>query len=1336
MKKIGVYLLLCCVALSDIQAGNGGSFGGGSVGGGSSSSSCSGSSCSISPSAISSSVGGGGIPDFGAFDFDSGSSSGGGSSSSSCSGSSCSIAPPAISSSVGSGGIPDVKTFDISRSSGVSSGAVAAVESHIASSTGGNVCIMEIRSCSTDASGNKSCTVYRDPDCGKSAQAASSSSGAAHGSASFQVGGSHTCTYEHVERSVYPTVCEGKDSRHITADRIMCQPTASEDGRTKSSVGSFPGLSTHKHGTHRSATRAGALRASELPAIRTPVDDMLVKRLKELEVLAAKHPVPQGAIPLQSAVLTTKDQETLGGDRAAFERLRAYRMLAQNVLQALKKRQEAFEQLQRLDKKREGASSAKQQDETYQELQKFRKSKESLISPVRLRTLQAEVKAMDIAPRSFCQGNASLQTYYQQMRESQALTTDLLGHLAAEQEPFYAQHGGTASQLSKAEQFGTDHEQQIAKRALEMGRASFAAMVPRNVERLLREDSKLALKLGFLLFDPQAEMPDGDIEVQRLKQEYGLDVVNPDVRRMLKGTSSLARRIFEKRALVLSARASSASPLGKSLNLSYEILVLNGYISGVGLKMSGDDPWKRTLDRLRDSIDPLDAAYLLNWDSSPVDLEASKDMLNRLKAIEHFAHRLLNAPQVKISYFDALHTLLQRIGSSENQDALADEIDAALQKVAWEHRVTPEQVKHYRDEVVAIEPTSVTPHFAQAKARLLKILDATLAQQYACHDHRLPAVIAKLEDFAQQRRNVEDTHLAAAAQEAATKSAQEAVQRLSEYDNSLVLELMCRCLLPGHEYDRDADAQLKRFGLYPDNKTVCDVVKGMVNLDEVRPPRETIFTKILSLFIPSAHAGTGFEMYELHDRAREVTTFQDASESSSILKGGDAPVVSEKKEFTLSRVSPDDNLLTKLTSFHDQTGSGDDALRPNMDKHQKGGRVFIAKIDTFGFNRYFMFKTNDDVAQLVQSVRDGGGMSITWLCYDLQPGETIVEMNQNLFLISEKDFEMEETAVSASARKSKRHTCDSDGRIEINGETKTMIGHIHEARLDAMDGKENPFINTDIITYDENGFVRVGTVLSANKAVLMEVAKGNYMYTPWYAKSKGASGRDYVEFGAIILGTKDQAIINKLRLSAVKLLMKDHKRHIESEVGTAHSSDGKSAQKESLPARVLGAITGSSRADAHPGLLLHPASISRVLQIAASLGMTSAAIDYLNRKGYGTLEEGAPVAASSSSSSAASSSSSPEDPDDRPGKPHRKNCWTAKNKFLDQIRGRYTFMRGRQYKLKKGAKGFGKARYLKWDACHNDIEAFDKTGKHLGSMDPKTMRLYKPADPSKTITTV
>lgn len=46
----------------------------------------------------------------------------------------------------------------------------------------------------------------------------------------------------------------------------------------------------------------------------------------------------------------------------------------------------------------------------------------------------------------------------------------------------------------------------------------------------------------------------------------------------------------------------------------------------------------------------------------------------------------------------------------------------------------------------------------------------------------------------------------------------------------------------------------------------------------------------------------------------------------------------------------------------------------------------------------------------------------------------------------------------------------------------------------------------------------------------------------------------------------------------------------------------------------------------------------------------------------------------------------------------------------------------------------GKRKFYKWDNCHNDIEVYGPGGrKHLGSMNPKTGKMYKPGVPGRTI---
>ncbi|WP_407675306.1 colicin E3/pyocin S6 family cytotoxin [Paraburkholderia sprentiae] len=43
------------------------------------------------------------------------------------------------------------------------------------------------------------------------------------------------------------------------------------------------------------------------------------------------------------------------------------------------------------------------------------------------------------------------------------------------------------------------------------------------------------------------------------------------------------------------------------------------------------------------------------------------------------------------------------------------------------------------------------------------------------------------------------------------------------------------------------------------------------------------------------------------------------------------------------------------------------------------------------------------------------------------------------------------------------------------------------------------------------------------------------------------------------------------------------------------------------------------------------------------------------------------------------------------------------------------------------------SRFYEWDYTHNDIEVYDKRGRHLGSADPVTGDLNKPAVPGRKL---
>ena len=67
----------------------------------------------------------------------------------------------------------------------------------------------------------------------------------------------------------------------------------------------------------------------------------------------------------------------------------------------------------------------------------------------------------------------------------------------------------------------------------------------------------------------------------------------------------------------------------------------------------------------------------------------------------------------------------------------------------------------------------------------------------------------------------------------------------------------------------------------------------------------------------------------------------------------------------------------------------------------------------------------------------------------------------------------------------------------------------------------------------------------------------------------------------------------------------------------------------------------------------------------------------------------------------------------------------SKSDFFKKVKNDYEHYKNGIYRRKKGAKGIEKAEYLEWDHLHGDVEAYTKSYRHLGSIDPRTLRLYK-----------
>lgn len=79
-----------------------------------------------------------------------------------------------------------------------------------------------------------------------------------------------------------------------------------------------------------------------------------------------------------------------------------------------------------------------------------------------------------------------------------------------------------------------------------------------------------------------------------------------------------------------------------------------------------------------------------------------------------------------------------------------------------------------------------------------------------------------------------------------------------------------------------------------------------------------------------------------------------------------------------------DKIKSDLKEFHKPLSSTQDQ-RPDISVYKKSGHVLVAKMDSFGLDRYFTFQTDEDMKNLVEGVQNGGGWDVRW--YYLQNPE-------------------------------------------------------------------------------------------------------------------------------------------------------------------------------------------------------------------------------------------------------------------------------------------------------------------------------------------------------------
>jgi hypothetical protein len=104
--------------------------------------------------------------------------------------------------------------------------------------------------------------------------------------------------------------------------------------------------------------------------------------------------------------------------------------------------------------------------------------------------------------------------------------------------------------------------------------------------------------------------------------------------------------------------------------------------------------------------------------------------------------------------------------------------------------------------------------------------------------------------------------------------------------------------------------------------------------------------------------------------------------------------------------------------------------------------------------------------------------------------------------------------------------------IKINGVSKPMLGHIVQAQFNP---ETDPFSVTSVIRFENNKFFLKGDILSLDEDDVTDIANGKFLYVPYYTMQKTRlSHGSYQEVGAIIIGSSDPSLSNRLHFAAVR----------------------------------------------------------------------------------------------------------------------------------------------------------------------------------------------------------
>ena len=123
-------------------------------------------------------------------------------------------------------------------------------------------------------------------------------------------------------------------------------------------------------------------------------------------------------------------------------------------------------------------------------------------------------------------------------------------------------------------------------------------------------------------------------------------------------------------------------------------------------------------------------------------------------------------------------------------------------------------------------------------------------------------------------------------------------------------------------------------------------------------------------------------------------------------------LINSLSAMNIVQFKPDQTILSGMKEFAPATCGSVDPV-PNIANFKQNKRRFIAKMDSFGLDRYFLFQNEEDAQALRDAVSRGGGRKVQWYYYD-EKMSFISQLEPNIVFISGDDSDDEKAASSST----------------------------------------------------------------------------------------------------------------------------------------------------------------------------------------------------------------------------------------------------------------------------------------------------------------------------------